>query len=115
MIKLADLIVKSIGEVSDSIEKYIEYMESLGVDKENTFHPKNFLRVDELEAAAKRFEKLSQLKARRDPDNIEEHIVKSGSKYCLKSKKTGRNLGCYPSKSGAKKRERQVQYFKHKG
>ena len=37
--------------------------------------------------------------------------VKSG--YRLVSKKTGRNLGTYPSKEGAMKRERQVQYFKH--
>lgn len=39
--------------------------------------------------------------------------VKSG--YRLVSKKTGRNLGTYPSKEGAMKRERQVQYFKHMG
>jgi hypothetical protein len=42
-------------------------------------------------------------------------IVKRGSKYCLISKSTGRNLGCYPTKKGAEKRERQVQFFKHKG
>ena len=41
-------------------------------------------------------------------DIINEHIVKRGSKYCLVSKKSGRNLGCYPSKSGAKKREKQA-------
>lgn len=45
--------------------------------------------------------------------NVQEHIVKKGSKYCLMSKKTNRNLGCYDSKAGAKKREKQVQYFKH--
>ena len=44
---------------------------------------------------------------------IQEHIVKKGSKYCLMSKKTNKNLGCYPTKAGAKKREKQVQYFKH--
>lgn len=44
---------------------------------------------------------------------IEEHIVKQGKKYCLKSKKSNKNLGCYPTKAGAKKREKQVQYFKH--
>mgnify|MGYP003345803931 CR=1 FL=1 len=47
-----------------------------------------------------------------------EIIVKSGNKWCLKSKnknKNGKrkNLGCYSSKNKAKKRERQVQYFKH--
>lgn len=38
--------------------------------------------------------------------------VKGG--FRLVSKKTGRNLGTYKSKAGAKRRERQVQYFKHK-
>lgn len=37
--------------------------------------------------------------------------IKGG--YRLYSKK-GKNLGTYKSKAGAKKRERQVQYFKHK-
>jgi hypothetical protein len=44
---------------------------------------------------------------------IEEHIVKKGEKYCLVSKKTHKNLGCYRSRKGAEKREKQVQYFKH--
>jgi hypothetical protein len=51
----------------------------------------------------------------RASDFLSEHIVKRGSKYCLLSKKSNRNLGCYPSRSGAEKRERQVQYFKHLG
>jgi len=46
-------------------------------------------------------------------NDLEETIKKSGDEYCLKSKKN-KNLGCYPSKSGAEKREKQVQYFKHK-
>lgn len=44
---------------------------------------------------------------------FQEHIIKTGSKYRLVSKTTGRNLGTYPTKAGAEKRERQVQYFKH--
>jgi hypothetical protein len=35
-----------------------------------------------------------------------------GSQYRLLSKK-GKNLGTFPSKSGAEKHEREVQYFKH--
>lgn len=52
---------------------------------------------------------------------LDEIIRKSGDKYCLYSKKknpkTGksRNLGCYPSRGGAEKREREVQYFKRMG
>jgi predicted kinase len=43
-----------------------------------------------------------------------ETIRKVDGGYRLLSKK-GKNLGTYPSKSGAEKRERQVQYFKHVG
>ena len=57
-------------------------------------------------------EKPSMERSKSAPP-IGEHIVKKGSKYCLKSKKSGKNLGCYDSKKGAKKREKQVQYFKH--
>ena len=46
---------------------------------------------------------------------LREHIVKVAGGYELKSKKTGRNLGKYPSRAGAERRERQVQYFKHMG
>ena len=49
---------------------------------------------------------------------LSEIIKKSGNKWCLFSKTKGKDgkrkkLGCYSSRNGAKKRERQVQYFKH--
>jgi len=44
---------------------------------------------------------------------LEERIIKKGSKYCLMSKKSNKNLGCYSSRKGAMNREKQVQYFKH--
>lgn len=44
---------------------------------------------------------------------ILETIRKVQGGYRLVSKKTGRNLGTYDTIEGAKKRERQVQYFKH--
>lgn len=44
---------------------------------------------------------------------IREHIVKTSSGYKLISKSTGKNLGTASSLEGIKKRERQVQYFKH--
>jgi hypothetical protein len=43
---------------------------------------------------------------------LDETIRKMGSQYRLLSKK-GKNLGTFPSKSGAEKHEREVQYFKH--
>jgi hypothetical protein len=42
-----------------------------------------------------------------------ETILKGG--YRLLSKKTGRNLGTFPTRAGAVERERQVQFFKHRG
>ena len=46
-------------------------------------------------------------------EDIEETIEKSGDEYCLKSKKN-KNLGCSSSRTGAEKREKQVNYVKHK-
>lgn len=45
--------------------------------------------------------------------NLIETIVKLKNKYRLVSKKSGKNLGEFPSKEQAEKRERQVQFFKH--
>jgi hypothetical protein len=44
---------------------------------------------------------------------INEIIRKVAGGYRLYSHK-GKNLGTYPTRAGAEKRERQVQYFKHK-
>jgi hypothetical protein len=44
-----------------------------------------------------------------------EHIVKVKGGYRLLSKHGNKNLGTYPTRAGAEKRERQVQYFKHAG
>lgn len=41
-------------------------------------------------------------------------IVKRGRKWCLLSKRTKRNLGCYSTREGAVKREAQVQFFKRR-
>jgi len=40
-------------------------------------------------------------------------IRKKGSQYQVRSK-SGKNLGTYKSKAGAKKRLAQVEYWKHK-
>lgn len=52
------------------------------------------------------------LKRMRKKLGLHETIRKVKGGYRLVSK-SGKNLGTYPSKSGAKKRERQVQFFKH--
>jgi hypothetical protein len=49
-----------------------------------------------------------------DATEVDETIRKVKGGYRLVSHK-GKNLGTYPSRAGAEKRERQVQYFKHRG
>lgn len=44
---------------------------------------------------------------------MDEHIVKVAGGYELKSKHGNKNLGKYPTRAGAEKRERQVQFFKN--
>ena len=44
---------------------------------------------------------------------LDEHITKEGSKYVLRSKKSGKHLGTFDSEAQAKKREQQIEYFKH--
>lgn len=44
--------------------------------------------------------------------SVDETIKKVGSQYKLVSK-SGKNLGKYPTRAGAEKREQQVNYFKH--
>jgi ribosomal protein L37AE/L43A len=41
-------------------------------------------------------------------------IVQEGGKFCVKSEK-GKNLGCEDTMEAAKKRLREVEYFKHQG
>jgi hypothetical protein len=44
---------------------------------------------------------------------FKEHIIKTGGGYKLVSKTSGKNLGTAGSLEGIKKREREVEYFKH--
>jgi hypothetical protein len=48
-----------------------------------------------------------------EDETLPEHIVKVKGGYELRSKHGNKNLGKYPTRAGAEKRERQVQYFKH--
>ena len=52
---------------------------------------------------------------KKDEKDTTEHIVKVKGGYELRSKHGNKNLGKYPTRAGAEKRERQVQYFKHAG
>jgi hypothetical protein len=67
-------------------------------------------------ASRKRAQELLNSPKKEEPKKeVDENIVKVKGGYELKSKSSGKNLGKYPTKAGAEKRERQVQYFKHAG
>jgi hypothetical protein len=66
-----------------------------------------------LKAAADKV--IEILKQPKVGEGLEEHIVKVKGGYELRSKHGDKNLGKYPTRAGAEKRERQVQYFKHAG
>lgn len=53
------------------------------------------------------------LSSNKKTEQLQEKIVKKGSKYQVQSEK-GRNLGTYDTKEEAEKRLKQVEYFKHK-
>lgn len=65
----------------------------------------------EEEPVRKLAEEYDRFKDALTPD-VSETIVKTGDEYELRSR-TGKNLGKYPTKAGAEKREKQVNYFKH--
>lgn len=56
--------------------------------------------------------KSNQLKTNLIHKNINEKIVKKGSKYQVQSEK-GKNMGIYNTRKEAEKRLKQVHYFKH--
>lgn len=67
-------------------------------------------------APAPKATKKAPAKKKEEPLSVAaETIEKHGSQYRLVSKHGHKNLGTYPTKAGAEKRERQVQYFKHAG
>lgn len=82
----------------------------------------NSISDEELAMIKKQKAKRVAAKLSNDPNTIQklseqlltEHVRKVGDQYCIYSKKTGKKLGCYSSKKGVKKREKQIQYFKHK-
>lgn len=56
---------------------------------------------------------ITESQSTKAQPGVAEHIVKVKGGYELRSKHGNKNLGKYPTRAGAEKRERQVQYFKH--
>lgn len=45
---------------------------------------------------------------------LQEVVKKIGNKWCVVSHTTGRKLGCYNTEAEAKRRLKQIQFFKHR-
>ena len=121
------------GDIKHKNKDYFEHLETLFAEKlDESITDQDKKDVDAIKAAIKRLQnELNDPNPNVDKENIkqriatekkrlglygqsvDEHIVKVKGGYELKSKKTGKNLGKYPTRAGAEKRERQVQYFKH--
>jgi hypothetical protein len=104
--------------------KNLKHLDKYTNNKEFSFYydgeiykPSGFYKpINELLNVFKPFTESSLEKKIIDENNIEkiinETITKRGNKYCLLSKKTKRNLGCYNTKQAARNREKQINYFK---
>lgn len=84
----------------------------LGPDSGNTGSPEENEAHELAGIVMRNFNKEHPEFFQTDAINLEETIRKVKGGYRLVSH-SGKNLGTYPSKGGAEKRERQVQYFKH--
>jgi len=107
-IKSPLLIAMDSGWTIDGGVKYLKSLVGFQATTQKGIIPEgldklNFLKEDTIRSVIKEAVKRG----------LFEVIKKEDGKFCLKSK-TGRNLGCYDTKKGAEKREKQVNYFKHK-
>jgi hypothetical protein len=115
--KVLDVPTPTVPELANkygvSTKIIIEKLrQGIKVEAEHTtdFNTAMEIALDHLNEKLDYYELLATVEA-----DTQEDIRKVKGGYRLVSKKTGRNLGTYPTRAGAEKRERQVQYFKHAG
>ena len=115
----AEDFVSYINKISEEMDHFAEVTQDVAevAVKTTTFDVKGLTILDfQLALKIDRFADRNDIEQVRMQGNfgMHEDIRKVKGGYRLVSKKSGRNLGTYPTKSGAEKREREVQYFKHK-
>jgi hypothetical protein len=115
--KVLDVPTPTVPELANKYEvstkTIIEKLrQGIKVEAEHTtdFNTAMEIALDHLNEKLDYYELLATVET-----DTQEDIRKVKGGYRLVSKKTGRNLGTYPTRAGAEKRERQVQYFKHAG
>jgi len=91
------------------------FSKAAGIDADTQIAGKSYFDLV-AEYMAPHIEKeLAKAAKKKKSEDIDEMIRKVKGGYRLYSKDGSKNLGTYPSRAGAEKRERQVQYFKHAG
>jgi pterin-4a-carbinolamine dehydratase len=114
----AEDFVSYINKISEEMDHFAEVTQDVAevTVKTSTFDVKGLTVLDfKLAMKIDKFADGNDIEQVRMKGNfgMHEDIRKVKGGYRLLSKKTGRNLGTYPTRAGAEKRERQVQYFKH--
>jgi hypothetical protein len=114
--KHAHELMKDVRQGSGIKEQQISYKELMEVRMSAAVKLQRAFEREQQKSAASR-ERAKQLLAPKKPEpvkeeTIDETIVKVDSGYEVHSEK-GKNLGGSPTLAGAKKRLRQVEYFKH--
>jgi 4a-hydroxytetrahydrobiopterin dehydratase len=116
----AEEFVSYINKVSEKMDHFAEVTQDVAEVsvKTSTFDVKGLTILDfKLALEIDKFAERNDIEQVRMQGNfgMHEDIRKVKGGYRLVSKKTGRNLGTYPTRAEAIEREKQVQYFKHKG
>jgi pterin-4a-carbinolamine dehydratase len=116
----AEEFVSFINKISERMDHFAEVTQDVAevTVKTTTFDVKGLTILDfKLASKVDKFAESNDIEQVRMQGNfgMHEDIRKVKGGYRLVSKKSGRNLGTYPTRAGAEKRERQVQYFKHAG
>jgi pterin-4a-carbinolamine dehydratase len=116
----AEDFVSYINKVSEEMDHFAEVTQDVAevTVKTSTFDVKGLTILDfKLALKIDKFADRNEIEQVRMQGNfgMHEDIRKVKGGYRLVSKKSGRNLGTYPTRAGAEERERQVQYFKHAG
>jgi hypothetical protein len=102
-------------EDSDDLVSSISASRARALAADNTNPDASFAEFNKITGARGGLALKLYKAVRRGMGMLGEHIVKHGSGYRILSKKTGKNMGTFPSKAAAKKHEREIQYFKHVG
>jgi hypothetical protein len=110
--KHAHELMKDVRHGSGIKEQQITYKELVEVRMSAAVKLQRAFEREQQKSAASR-ERAKQLLAPKKPEPVKEHIEKVAGGYEVESEHGNKNLGKSTTLAGAKKRLKQVEYFKH--